>query len=233
MTSLAQNYQKLNNRIQAACNEAGRPVESVQLLAVSKHQPLTKISALAELGARAFGENYLQEALAKQSDPSAGEEWTWHFIGAIQSNKTRAIAKHFDWVQTLASEKVARRLSEQRPDGRTPLNVLIQVNVDDEQSKSGVSLSQVAPLAAIISSLPNLRLRGLMAIPAPMQGEGEALRAAYTVLHDQYEALRQAGYALDTLSMGMSNDLEIAIECGATLIRVGTALFGPRESSSL
>lgn len=211
--------------IAAACQRAGRGTDSVTLLAVSKTRTAPELAALADQGQRDFGENYLQEALDKM-DALAGRDLVWHFIGPIQSNKTRDIAARFDWVHSVDRLKIARRLSEQRPEGLPPLNVCIQVNVDDEASKSGVPLADVAELAAGVAALPNLALRGLMAIPRA--DSDDASRGAFRQLAMTLSQLRNTMPGLDTLSMGMSADYGVAIEEGATVVRLGTALFGPR-----
>ncbi len=228
--TLQERYEALRHRIRAACDSAGRDPRTVSLLAVSKTFPSSAVLALADLGQRAFGENYLQEALGKISDcrrqrPELPLEW--HFIGPLQSNKTRAIAEHFDWVHSVDRERIARRLSEQRPASAAPLSVCVQVNVSGEASKSGCAPDEAAALAHAIAAMPRLALRGLMAIPEPT--DDEALqRARFATLARLRDALRTEGLALDTLSMGMSGDLETAIAEGATLVRVGTALFGER-----
>jgi pyridoxal phosphate enzyme (YggS family) len=206
MTSIAHNLQAIKARLGA-----------VTLLAVSKGQGIERVREAVAAGQTAFGENYVQEALQKM-ELLPGLEW--HLIGPLQSNKTRIAAQRFDWVQTVASEKIARRLSEQRPASLPPLNVLIQVNVSGEQSKSGVAPAQVRALAERISSFRNLRLRGLMAIPEP-----GAERARYREVKKLFDALP----GCDTLSMGMSGDLEIALAEGSTMVRVGTAIFGERK----
>lgn len=211
--------------IAAACQRAGRGADSVTLLAVSKTRTALELAALADQGQRDFGENYLQEALDKM-DALAGRDLVWHFIGPIQSNKTRDIAARFDWVHSVDRLKIARRLSEQRPEGLPPLNVCIQVNVDDEESKSGVPLADAAELAAGVAALPNLALRGLMAIPRA--DSDDASRGAFRQLAMTLSQLRNTMPGLDTLSMGMSADYGVAIEEGATVVRLGTALFGPR-----
>ena len=194
------------------------------LLAVSKGQPLERIEAALAAGQNAFGENYVQEAVQKmEALARVGVPLEWHLIGPLQSNKTRIAAERFDWVQTLASEKIAKRLSEQRPAGRAPLNVLIQVNVSGETSKSGVSLQDVASFAHAVAALPRLRLRGLMAIPEP--GADRSRFRAVKVVFDELKG--ELGF--DTLSMGMSDDLELALAEGATMVRVGTAIFGARR----
>ncbi|MFP1681785.1 YggS family pyridoxal phosphate-dependent enzyme [Alloalcanivorax sp. C16-1] len=212
-------------RIQAACAAAGRPPEAVTLLAVSKTRGADEIAALADQGQRHFGENYLQEALDKMP-ALAGRGLIWHFIGPLQSNKTRDVAARFDWVHSVDRAKVARRLNDQRPAELPPLNVCLQVNVDDEDSKSGVPLAAVPALAGQFQDWPRLRLRGLMAIPRVDAEDGN--RAAFQQLAMTLSHLRNTMPALDTLSMGMSADYPVAIEEGATLVRIGTALFGPR-----
>jgi len=209
MATIAENLQAIRGRLGA-----------VTLLAVSKGQSAAKIRDAAAAGQRAFGENYVQEALEKMQQVQGLE---WHLIGPLQSNKTRAAAEHFDWVQTVASEKIARRLSEQRPAGMRPLNVLVQVNVSGETSKSGVSRNEVFALSEKIISFKNLRLRGLMAIPEP-----GAPRARYAEVKKLYDELK-TGFGFDTLSMGMSDDMELALAEGSTMVRIGTAIFGPRE----
>ncbi len=217
----------LRQEIAAACQQAGRDADAVTLLAVSKTRTASELAALADQGQRDFGENYLQEALDKMDD-LADRDLVWHFIGPIQSNKTRDIAARFDWVHSVDRLTVARRLSEQRPAGRPPLNVCIQVNVDDEDSKSGVPLAEVAALAEAVAALPNLTLRGLMAIPRADSDDHN--RAAFRQLAMTLSQLRNTMPGLDTLSMGMSADYGVAIEEGATVIRLGTALFGPRPT---
>ena len=218
-------YQQVRNQLADACQNAGRDPASVCLVAVSKTRPGADLAALAALGQRDFGENYLQEALDKMAaleDPGL----IWHFIGPIQSNKTRDLAAHFQWVHSVDRLKIRRRLSDQRPEGLPPLNVCIQVNIDDEDSKSGVAVSEVAALAEAIAALPRLRLRGLMAIPRADSADRN--RGAFRQLAMTLSSLRNRMPELDTLSMGMSDDFDVAIEEGATHIRVGTALFGPR-----
>lgn len=213
-------------RIEKSEREYARVPGSVQLVAVSKTHAAPALQRAYDAGQRHFGENYLQEALAKMDALPA--DVTWHFIGPIQSNKTRPLAERFDWVHTVDREKIARRLDEQRPVDRPPLNVLLQVNVSGEASKSGVSLAELPALAAVVASLPRLRLCGLMAIPAPTD-DVAAQRAAFRQLADARTALVAAGHATCTeLSMGMSQDMEAAIAEGATMVRVGTDIFGAR-----
>ncbi len=247
---VAQGLAEVRSRIERAAAEAGRQPDAVTLVAVSKTFPAEALRAAATCGQRHFGENYVQEALPKMAgvqamlaadiesaashhtagaaSPQAGSllrPLVWHFIGPIQSNKTREIAGHFDWVHGIEREKVARRLSEQRPAGMPPLNACIQVNVSGEASKSGVAPDEAAALAGTVASLPGLKLRGLMAIPEP----GGDARSRFRLMRELLEDLNTRGLALDTLSMGMSGDFEIAIAEGATLIRVGSAIFGKRN----
>ena len=223
---IADRVQRVLERIHAAEREAGRANGAVALVAVSKTQPAEAIRLAAAAGQLAFGENYLQEALAKQDALADLPELIWHFIGPIQSNKTRPIAERFDWVHTVDRLRIAERLSQQRPDDKPPLNVCLQVNVSGEASKSGVALAALPELAAAVAQLPRLRLRGLMTIPAPANGLAQQ-RMPFRILRQAMAGLSLPG--LDTLSMGMSDDLEAAIFEGATLVRVGTALFGPRS----
>jgi pyridoxal phosphate enzyme (YggS family) len=230
MTNNSQNEQirldSVHQRIGQACLKAGRDPAQVRLLAVSKTRPAADLRRMAALGQPCFAENYLQEALEKIT-ALADLALEWHFIGPIQSNKTRAIAEHFAWVHSVDRLKIAQRLSEQRPEGMPPLNICLQVNISEEESKSGVSLAQLPELAAQVAALPRLRLRGLMAIPAPAEGLTEQ-RRPFAALRQALEGLNAGGLSLDTLSMGMSDDLEAAILEGATMLRIGTALFGPR-----
>lgn len=218
--------QTVRQRIDSTCRQFERAPESVHLLAVSKTRSSDELRAMAALGLRRFGENYLQEALQK-IEALADLELEWHFIGPIQSNKTRPLAEHFDWVHTVDRLKIARRLSEQRPAHLPPLNICLQVNVSAEESKSGITLADLPDLAMEVSQLPRLQLRGLMAIPAPAEGF-EQQRLPFRQMRRALEQLNSEGLQLDTLSMGMSGDLEAAIAEGATIIRIGTALFGPR-----
>ena len=233
-TSLRQNYDTVLGRIASSCVRAQRPPGSVSLLAVSKTFPAHKVLELARLGQRAFGENYLQEALEKISAcraerPDSGLEW--HFIGPIQSNKTRPIAESFHWVHSIEREKTARRLAEQRPAGLPPLNVCIQANVSGEASKSGCAPEAALPLARLVATLPGLKLRGVMAIPEPT-GDAAILAAQFGAAQQVFESLERAGLPVDTLSMGMSADLDAAIAHGTTMVRIGTALFGARAAAT-
>jgi pyridoxal phosphate enzyme (YggS family) len=236
MAMIGDNLQGVISRIARAAAAAGRPPGSVRLLAVSKTHPPARIAEAYGAGQRAFGENYVQEALEKM-DALAGllgtepaREVEWHLIGPLQSNKTRAAAERFDWVQSVDREKIARRLSEQRPAALAPLNVLIEVNLSGEASKSGIAADGAADLARAVAALPRLHLRGLMSIPAPSSDRAEQ-RAAFRAVYELFERLRREGLELDTLSMGMSDDMEAAIEEGATMVRIGTAIFGPREKA--
>lgn len=229
MPALNEAYQDTLNRIQEACHRAQRPLNEVQLLAVSKTKPIEAIIELAQLGQRAFGENYVSEG-AEKTQALEDLDLEWHFIGPIQSNKTRIIAEHFDWVHSVDREKIARRLNEQRPTHLKPLNVLIQVNLDQETQKAGCLPQDIEALAQVIEASSQLTLRGLMAIPAPREDHNEQL-AIFQTLASHYHALQQNHPSVDTLSAGMSNDLEAAIEAGANLVRIGTALFGARHVS--
>ncbi|MFJ2427879.1 YggS family pyridoxal phosphate-dependent enzyme [Pseudomonas sp. NPDC087804] len=226
MSTIADNISHVGSRIQTATQAAHRPENSVQLLAVSKTKPAEALREAYAAGLRDFGENYLQEALSKQLE-LADLPLIWHFIGPIQSNKTRAIAEHFDWVHSVDRLKIAQRLSEQRPAELPPLNICIQVNVSGEASKSGCTPDDLPALAAAISTLPRLKLRGLMAIPEPTDDRAEQ-DAAFAAVQKLQASL---DLPLDTLSMGMSHDLESAIAQGATWVRIGTALFGARDYS--
>ncbi|MHC6227874.1 YggS family pyridoxal phosphate-dependent enzyme [Pseudomonas sp. X10] len=224
MSTIADNISALAARIDSAAKAAGRDPASIRLLAVSKTKPASAIREAFAAGARDVGENYLQEALGKQEE-LRDLPLSWHFIGPIQSNKTRAIAEHFDWVHSVDRLKIAQRLSEQRPAGLPPLNICLQVNVSGEDSKSGCAPAELPALAKAVAALPSLRLRGLMAIPEPTE-DRSAQEAAFATLRQLQEGL---GLDLDTLSMGMSHDLEAAVAQGATWVRIGTALFGARD----
>ncbi|MQM39736.1 Pyridoxal phosphate homeostasis protein [wastewater metagenome] len=227
MHTIADRLDNLRERVRAAEIGCGREPGSVSILAVSKTQPVEAIREAAAAGQRAFGENYLQEAHEK-IDALAGLGLEWHFIGPLQSNKTRAVAESFDMVHTIERLKIARRLSGQRPEHLPPLACCIQVNVSGEPSKSGVAPADVPALAREVAALPRLALRGLMALPAP-EADPEAQRRPFARLRGLLEDLRGEGLSLDTLSMGMSADMEAAIAEGATVVRIGTALFGPRR----
>ena len=227
MSAIASNLQAVMARIASAAKAAGRAPESVQLLAVSKTWPLACVLEAAALGQRLFGENYVQEGVDKVA-ATLDQKLAWHFIGPLQSNKTRPVAEHFDWVHSLERLKIAQRLSEQRPAHLPPLQVCIQVNVSGEASKSGCQPEQALALAQAIALLPGLNLRGLMAIPEPSD-DPVAQRAPFRQLRQIYEYIQAAGLPLDTLSMGMSHDLEAAVAEGATIVRIGTAIFGERD----
>jgi pyridoxal phosphate enzyme (YggS family) len=217
-------------RILRACDEARRPAGAVRLLAVSKLQPGHAVRSAFLAGQQAFGENYVQEALDKIADlADLREQIEWHLIGPLQSNKTRQAAEAFDWVQSVDRLKIAQRLNEQRPASLAPLNVCLQVNVSAEVSKSGLALQDVPAVAHAVAALPRLRLRGLMAIPEPASGV-PAQRVPHRQMRELFDALCAQGLALDTLSLGMSDDLEAAVLEGSTMVRVGTALFGARPA---
>jgi len=227
MTSIAANLQAVRARIAAACLAAGRPVESVRLLAVSKTWPAASVREALAAGQIAFGENYVQEGSEKAAE-LAGSGLEWHFIGPLQSNKTRLVAENFAWMHSVDRLKVAERLAAQRPAGLAPLQVCIQVNVSGEASKSGCAPDEAVVLARAVDALPGLRLRGLMAIPEPTD-DIDLLRNRFALLRQLRDQLNADGLQLDTLSMGMSDDLEAAIMEGATMVRVGTAIFGQRD----
>jgi pyridoxal phosphate enzyme (YggS family) len=226
MTTIALNLQATNAAIATATVAAGRNVNEIKLLAVSKTFPAEAIREAYQAGQRDFGESYVQEALPKLAELH-DLPIVWHYIGPLQSNKTRVIAAHFAWVHSIDRLSIAQRLSAQRPADLPPLHVCLQVNVSGEDSKSGVAAADIGALAAAVAALPHLKLRGLMAIPAPTDDE-VAQRAAFAQVSHILQALNQQGYALDTLSMGMSHDFPAAIAEGATIVRVGTAIFGNR-----
>ncbi|OEZ51949.1 MULTISPECIES: YggS family pyridoxal phosphate-dependent enzyme [Janthinobacterium] len=233
MSTIEQNLQAVRDSIAQAAADAQRAPADVTLLAVSKTFGADAVLAAMRAGQAAFGENYLQEALDKIAfvkEAAPQQAPAWHFIGPIQSNKTRPIAEHFDWVHTVEREKIAARLSEQRPAGLPDLNICLQVNISGEASKSGVTPAELPALARAVAQLPRLRLRGLMAIPEP-ETELQLQRAAFAQLRALYEQLNAEGLALDTLSMGMSADLRAAVLEGATIVRVGSAIFGSRNYS--
>lgn len=230
MSSIAAKLQQVRQRITRACDGAGRPAQSVTLLAVSKTFGATQVREAHAAGQCDFGENYVREALAKmQALADLRASLRWHMIGPLQSNKTRAVAEHFDWVHSVERLKIAQRLAEQRPEGLPPLQLCLQVNISGEASKSGLLPDEVAAVAQAVAALPaaRVRLRGLMAIPEPA-GDVEAQRRPHRALHELLDALNACGLALDTLSIGMSADLEAAVAEGATIVRVGSAIFGAR-----
>ena len=230
MASIDTRLQTVKGRIANACARAGRDVQSVTLLAVSKTQAAQAVQEAAACGQADFGENYVQEALEKIAALAPlRADLRWHLIGPLQSNKTRLVAEAFDWVHTVDRLKIAQRLSEQRPPQLPPLQVCLQVNVSGEASKSGVAPAELAALAHAVAALPRLRLRGLMAIPEPASGVS-AQRVPHRQMRELFDALCAQGLALDTLSLGMSDDLEAAVLEGSTMVRVGTALFGARPA---
>lgn len=229
MKTFADRLARLQERILNAAHQYGRDPADIGIIAVSKRQSADAIRAATAAGHRAFGENYLQEALDKIAALAAESGLSWHFIGPVQSNKSRALAEHFDWLHSLDREKIAHRLSEQRPPALAPLNVCIQVNTSAEPSKAGVEPEALPALATVLSGLPGIRLRGLMTLPAP-ESDFERQRLPFRRLRQMLEELNQTGLSLDTLSMGTSADFEAAIAEGATLIRIGTDLFGPRPA---
>jgi PLP dependent protein len=223
---VTENLRKIRDLLTQAALEAGREPQAVRLLAVSKKQPAARVMEAAAAGQREFGENQAGEGVDKIR-AVADDTLIWHFIGHLQSNKSRAVAEHFDWVHSVDRLKIARRLSEQRPAERGDLNVCLQVNVDEEASKSGIAADEVAELARAVASLPRLRLRGLMCLPRIREGL-DAQRVPFARLRELAETLRGQGIEMDTLSMGMSADFRAAIAEGATIVRIGTAVFGPR-----
>ncbi len=233
MNNIETNIQTITSQIESVAEKCGRDRESVQLLAVSKTKPVEAIIEASQAGQRAFGENYVQEGVDKvkfftENHPELGLEW--HFIGPIQSNKTRPVAEHFDWVHTVSRDKIAQRLNDQRPAGKAPIQVLIQVNTSGEASKSGTDEDEVFALAELISQLPNLTLRGLMSIPENIP-DYDSQYAAFKQLADLQDKLKQKYPGVDTLSMGMSGDMPAAIAAGSTIVRIGTAIFGERDYS--
>jgi PLP dependent protein len=227
MSAIATNLQAVRARIADAAIAAGRQPETVHLLAVSKTKPLSDVQTAAAAGQRAFGENYVQEG-AEKCIATIDDKFEWHFIGPLQSNKTRLVAEHFAWVHSIERLKIAERLSDQRPAALPPLQVCVQVNVSGEASKSGCAPAEALPLCRAIAALPHLQLRGLMAIPEATD-DLAAQRQPFRQLREIYENIRASGLPLDTLSMGMTHDLEAAIAEGATIVRVGTAIFGERN----
>ncbi|MDR5812397.1 YggS family pyridoxal phosphate-dependent enzyme [Caballeronia sp. LZ033] len=228
--SIAQHLEEVRQRIAQAAHDAARDASSVALLAVTKTFPASDVRAAFEAGQRAFGENYVQEGIGKIAElADLRRDIEWHFIGPLQSNKTRVVAEQFDWVHSVDRLKIAERLATQRPEGTAALNVCIQVNVSGEASKSGVEPHEAAALAHAVAALPGLRLRGLMAIPEAA-ATLDAQRRPLARLRELMAALRADGLALDTLSMGMSADLEAAVLEGATMVRIGTAIFGRRTT---
>ncbi len=237
MTTIGEGLQAVRARIVRAAQAAQRDPEAVRLLAVSKTQPAERVLEAWRLGQRGFGENYVQEAIDKMERLAllAGTDQVsnaieWHLIGPLQSNKTRQVAERFAWVHTVDREKIARRLSEQRPAGLPPLNILLQVNISGEATKAGVAPDEAPALAQALATLPGLRLRGLMAIPEPTPDTTNQ-RARFAAVRVLFETIAASGLALDTLSMGMSADLDSAVAEGSTLVRIGTAIFGERNQT--
>jgi len=229
MNNLKLNLDNIRARIASACSEAGRDPSGISILAVSKKHSVERIKALHDLGQLSFGENYVQEALAKMAHFASGEI-EWHFIGPLQSNKTREVAEHFQWVQSVDRIKILQRLSRQRPANLPSLNICIQVNIDLEPQKAGVLPERLNEFVDAALSLPGLRLRGLMAIPKAASGQHDP-SDSYARMKALFKGLTEAGVEMDTLSMGMSADLEVAIMQGSTMVRIGTDLFGPRLDS--
>ena len=227
MIRVTENFRKIQDLLAKAAADAGRPADHICLLAVSKKKPLEAILAAASAGQRDFGENFVQEGIGKIA-ACGRDDLTWHFIGHLQANKTRAVAENFQWVHTVDRLKIAERLSRQRPCHAAALNICIEVNVDSEEKKSGVSPAELPELAAAIAKLPRLHLRGLMCLPA-IRNDFDEQRKPFAALRGMLESLQASGLALDTLSMGMSADYAAAIAEGATMVRIGTALFGARE----
>ncbi|NIF37473.1 YggS family pyridoxal phosphate-dependent enzyme [Enterobacter sp. Tr-810] len=230
MNDIAHNLAQVRDKISAAATRCGRAPEEVTLLAVSKTKPASAIAEAIAAGHRAFGENYVQEGVDKihYFQELGNSDLQWHFIGPLQSNKSRLVAEHFDWCHTLDRLRIATRLNEQRPAGLAPLNVLIQINISDENSKSGIALNELDTLAAEVAALPGLTLRGLMAIPAP-ESSYERQFAVAQQMAVAFEALKARYSTVDTLSLGMSDDMEAAIAAGSTMVRIGTAIFGARD----
>ena len=228
MQIIQQCLTKVYSDIEKYAKKHARDPKSIKLLAVSKKQSIDKMKEAISVGQREFGESYVQEALPKIAALSNVPDIVWHYIGPIQSNKTKEIAKHFSWVQSVSREKIAVLLNQYRPKNLPPLNICIEINISGEQSKSGVSETELLPLITKIKNLPNLRLRGIMAIPAPSNDYHEQVKSFESAVKI-FSDLNKTGLNLDTLSLGMSNDLEAAIAVGSTLVRVGTSIFGERS----
>lgn len=233
MNEIAHNLAQIRHRISAAASRCGRASEEVTLLAVSKTKPASAIEEAVAAGQRAFGENYAQEGVDKirYFAEKGAERLEWHFIGPLQSNKSRLVAEHFDWCHTIDRLRIATRLSEQRPAQLAALNVLIQINISDEHSKSGIALSELEQLASDVAALPGLVLRGLMAIPAP-EPDYERQLAVCSRMANTFETLKNRYPTVDTLSLGMTDDMDAAIAAGSTMVRIGTAIFGARDYSA-
>ncbi|WP_368746914.1 YggS family pyridoxal phosphate-dependent enzyme [Enterobacter cancerogenus] len=230
MNDIAHNLAQVRDKISAAATRCSRASEEITLLAVSKTKPASALAEAIAAGQRAFGENYVQEGVDKicHFRDQGQDDLQWHFIGPLQSNKSRLVAEHFDWCHTIDRLKIAARLNDQRPADMAPLNVLIQINISDENSKSGIALSELDALAAEVAALPHLTLRGLMAIPAP-ESSYERQFAVARQMAVAFEALKARHTTVDTLSLGMSDDMEAAIAAGSTMVRIGTAIFGARD----
>lgn len=233
MNDIAHNLAQVRDKISAAATRCGRASEEVTLLAVSKTKPASAIAEAIAAGHRAFGENYVQEGVDKirYFQETGNSDLQWHFIGPLQSNKSRLVAEHFDWCHTVDRLRIATRLNEQRPLDMQPINVLIQINISDENSKSGIALTELEALASQVAELPRLTLRGLMAIPAP-ESSYERQFAVAQQMAVAFEALKSRYPTVDTLSLGMSDDMEAAIAAGSTMVRIGTAIFGARDYSN-
>lgn len=228
MQTIADRLLFAHKLIAQSLDSSHRPAKSVKLLAVSKTKPVSDLQQAYAAGQRLFGENYVQEGVEKVQALESLTDIEWHFIGPIQSNKTKLVAEHFDWVQSIDRLKIAQRLSNQRPTNKPPINICIQINIDDESSKSGILVDQVDALAAQVAALPNLSLRGLMAIPSASKDDHQ-LSESLETMKSLFDNLKTQYSSIDTLSMGMSKDLPIAIAAGSTMVRIGTAIFGPRD----
>ena len=231
MSTIQHNYQSVTQRLQQACADCGRDPASVRLLAVSKPKPAAMVEAVYQLGQRAFGENYVQDGMDKITALSHLDDIEWHFIGPLQSNKTRIVAEHFHWLETLDREKIARRLNDQRPQSMPPLKVLLQVNISGEAQKSGLLAQDVLPLADSIAGMEQLSLQGLMCIPEHTDDD-ERLAQQFRDMKTLSQQLQETHPGARVLSMGMSGDLELAIACGSTEVRIGTDIFGARDYSA-
>jgi pyridoxal phosphate enzyme (YggS family) len=226
VTQITDHLHEVRDRVKKAASAAGRAADEIKIVAVSKKHPVTAIEAAYSAGQRDFGENFVQEAVPKIE--SLGQsDICWHFIGSIQANKTRDIARFFDWVHTVDRLKIAKRLNDQRPHYAAPLNICIQVNLAEEPQKGGVAADEVGALVEAVCDLSRLRLRGLMTMP-PADADADTIEALFLELARMRSSLVTRGFELDTLSMGMSADLEAAVSCGSTMVRIGTAIFGPR-----
>ncbi|QCT18343.1 YggS family pyridoxal phosphate-dependent enzyme [Jejubacter calystegiae] len=233
MNDIAHNLAQVQRKISDSAERCGRSPEEVTLLAVSKTKPASAIEQAVAAGQRAFGENYVQEGVEKilHFNACGANNLIWHFIGPLQSNKSRLVAEHFDWCHTVDRLRIATRLNDQRPAEMAPLNVLIQVNISDEQSKSGIALEELDALAAQVAQLPRLTLRGLMAIPAP-ESDWQRQFAVASQMAVAFTRLKERYSTVDTLSLGMTDDMDAAIAAGSTMVRIGTAIFGARDYSS-